>query len=169
MKKLSKILIFITVILAIVAGLLFIFSTNKNSEKDADFYIVDYDSLSALDKQENTYYLLACDLHESKCQNIIKLLRDEKHLKYNVYYLDTTNYSENISKQELSDEERMNYILLFKEHMGKLGVESLPAFFLKSNGDTLGKLEDFSEKGYAELTKNELTEIVKQLNKIKKE
>lgn len=149
--------------------MLFVFSVNKGPEEHSDFYIVDYNSFSALDKQEDTYYLLACDLHESKCQNIIKLLRKEKNLKYNVYYLDTTSYSDNISKQELSDEERMNYVLLFKEHMGKLGIKSLPAFYLKSNGDILGRLEDFSEKGYEELKENELTKIVKQLNKAKKE
>lgn len=166
MKKPIKTLLLIAILLAVVAGLLSVFYKNKDLKNESNFYTIDYDSISALENQEKPYYLLVCDLHESQCQNVIKLLREENNLKYDVYYLDTTSYSEAISNQELSDDERMNYILLFKEHMGKIDISSIPSFQLRSNGKALGTLEDFSEKGYAELTKNELISVIKQLNKV---
>lgn len=166
LKKPIKTLLLIAILLAIIAGLLSVFYKNKDSENDTSFYTIDYDSISALENQEKPYYLLACDLHESQCQNIIKLLRKENNLKYDVYYLDTASYSEVISNQELSDDERMSYILLFKEHMGKFNISSIPSFQLRSNGKALGVLGDFLEEGYAELTRNELTSAIKQLNKV---
>lgn len=168
MSKLRKFLILVIIILAGVLGALLY----QMKPTDSKFYAIDYNSIAGMDKLGEPYYLLVCDINESQCEYIREAVLDTDRAKYDIYYVDTTHYSEDISNEKLTDSERAQYAALFRQHMFDIGVRKIPTLQLRQNGEIQKSLEGFYSEEYnnALYESNELPidiiiEIQKQFTK----
>ena len=149
-KGITRYLLLLTVF-AIVVNL--VGCTSKNNDKEL-FKLVSRDTVvNELDKSSEPYYLLVCDKIDSQCSALIEDLRSiEEMITHDVYLLDIQPYIQNISKQDMSEEERTNYINEYNRVLYDVGATKIPSITLRKSGEIIAEKKGyFSEEYYQQL------------------